>query len=194
MNVIEKKAGLGALWLPVLDDYTDEDTWGALKQHHPKLVIPGRVGLAECYRRGYQKALELGSDIIIECDVGHPIQDVIQPMVWELGSRHCDVVVSYRRTYDGPWYRKLVSKGGHVLCKLWGLPYPDCTGGLIGFHRSALERLDLKVAKGHGHQVEVKKQLHKHSVPWKQIGIHYQTTESSFSFSSLWDGLRCLVS
>jgi dolichol-phosphate mannosyltransferase len=180
----------------------DQATPDAIQEHYrrsPRAVyLTHSGGLAECYRAGYRRALESDAEIIIEMDIGHPVsrlEGILRDFETCKYPWPVDVVMAHRLDNRAPWHRRLISSLGTKACQ-WFLrmPYSDCTGGYIGMRRSVVERLDLKVARGHGHQVELKKQLHKMRVTWMEFPMTYIGGPSSFSWKSLWDGVRCLVS
>jgi len=185
------------IWIPITDLYTSQECVEAVWYNPQHVQLLTKVGLAACYRAGYKQALETDADIIVEMDIGHPILE-LSTILWEFRCSYPsppDVVMAYRKKNYSPWSRRLVTWLGNHLCQgVLRMPYRDCTGGYIAMRREVVEMLDLHRAHGHGHQVELKKQLAKLQVSFREFPITQPRGPSSFTWASIWDGVRCLVS
>src|SRR5690606_11287847 len=102
----------------------------------------GKAGVA-----GFQKALELGADVIVEMDADwshHP--RFLRQML--LATRRADVVIGSRLVEGGgesgrSVVRTLITKAANLYIRaLLGLPIRDCTSGYRVFRRWVLDSVD----------------------------------------------------
>lgn len=153
----------------VADDNSPDGT-GAIVDRiaasEPRVHIlhrPGKGGIGPAYLAGFQRALELGADYIVQMDAdfSHPV-DVL-PGFYEAMQRH-DLVLG-SRYIDGitvvnwPMKRLLISWFGNWYARkvLGGLPVEDATGGYKCWRREVLEAMDLSsiLSNGYAFQVEM---------------------------------------
>jgi dolichol-phosphate mannosyltransferase len=131
----------------------------------------GKQGLGSAYIAGFQSALTLGYDYVIQldADLSHRPQDV--PRLLE-ALDHADVVIGSRKVPGGKvlgWSaaRRVISRGGSLYARwLLGLPINDCTSGFKCLRRRALEAIDLAAVRsnGYGFLVEL-------NFLWAQAGL-----------------------
>lgn len=105
-----------------------------------------KEGLGKAYLAGFQEALKLNSDHIIQMDTdfSHPptllpeIDEALKKYDFVLGSRY----ISGGGTENWEWHRRLLSKAGNLYARLLlSSPIHDLTGGLKGFNRKVIEYL-----------------------------------------------------
>jgi dolichol-phosphate mannosyltransferase len=122
---------------------------------------PCKEGLGPAYLAGFERALELGADLIMEmdCDFSHDPADV--PRLTE-AAETTDLVIGSRYVPGGGtrnWglVRRLISRGGSLYAQiLLGVRVRDLTGGFKCYRRAVLESIDLAAigSKGYAFQIE----------------------------------------
>ncbi|HVD24518.1 MAG TPA: polyprenol monophosphomannose synthase [Gaiellaceae bacterium] len=151
----------------VIDDNSPDGTGEiadrlAAEQEHVKVLHRERKeGLGPAYLAGFERALELGADLILEmdCDFSHDPLDV--PRLAAAGE-DADLVIGSRYVPGGGtrnWglLRRVISRGGSLYAQLiLGLPVRDLTGGFKCYRRKVLETIDLDTihSKGYAFQIE----------------------------------------
>lgn len=128
----------------------------------------GKLGLGTAYLEGFQKALALGADYILEMDADFSHNpEYIKDFYVNLQTY--DVVIGSRYIKGGSvvnWspIRKLISKSGSLYSRIiLGWKIRDATAGFVGYRRKVLEEIDLKNIKSNGYsfQVEMKYRAHQ---------------------------------
>jgi dolichol-phosphate mannosyltransferase len=153
----------------VVDDGSPDGTAAKVKSHLMYgnrvhiLERPGKAGLGLAYRAGFQWALKMGYDAIVEmdADLSHDPADV--PRLLAALSEGADMAVGSRylngiRILNWPQSRLWISTfGGWYARSLTGLPLSDPTSGFKAIRRRVLEELDWEkfTAQGYGFQVEL---------------------------------------
>lgn len=115
---------------------------GQVYVHHRKK----KEGLGRAYLDGFQKALDLGAENILQmdCDFSHPV-DLIPEMLKVLNKK--DFVLASRYIKGGGtqnWglLRQLISRGGNFYArKVLGTPIRDLTGGFKAFKSDVVKFL-----------------------------------------------------
>jgi len=152
----------------IVDDNSPDGTGDIAEQlacGHPRIHVvhrPAKQGLGTAYVRGFQYALEQGTDLIcqMDADFSHDPGDL--PRLLEamkdndvaIGSRY----VAGARTENWGLLRKLMSRGANLYTRaILGLPLHDCTSGFKCFRRQALSSLnwDGMSSSGYSFQIEV---------------------------------------
>jgi len=193
---------LGPLvWIPVLDsvcrDGTREWLAGLATQDRRVRPIdrsPGR-GLAQAYVAGYREALRLGAAKILEIDAGgsHPVA-VVPRLVRALDD--VDHVATTRhggggRSVHVPWRRRALSRLGTWIGRaLLGIPLSDATGGMQGFRREALERIDLDTFLSRHHMVQTELKYRCRHLSHREIPLVYHGSDSTLRLASVTDAAR----
>jgi dolichol-phosphate mannosyltransferase len=124
---------------------------------------PQKAGLGPAYLAGFERALAMGAELVLEmdCDFSHNPKDVVRLIAaCEDGA---DVALGSRWVTGGGtvnWGRgrMLISRGGSLYARtILGVHVRDLTGGFKCFRRAVLETIDLGAvsAKGYGFQIEV---------------------------------------
>ena len=162
--------GIGDLHLYVVDDGSPDgtaDVARALCERYDGRVEvisrPGKQGLGTAYIAGFRRALDDGSDFVVQmdADLSHPPEQV--PAMLERSDK-ADVVVGSRYTacgrVDPSWSlkRRLLSAfGNHTIRLVTGVSVRDATSGFKLFKAEVLRSLDTSAlrCKGFGFQAEV---------------------------------------
>ncbi len=145
----------------VIDDNSPDGTWRIVREmaaENPRVHLLHRTkerGRGSAGVAGFQKALEMGADLIVEMDADwshHPrhLRDMLR------ASRKADVVIGSRLVKGGGesgrnGLRTLITHGANTYIRLvLGLPVRDCTSGYRVFRRRVLERIDWDHVKATG--------------------------------------------
>lgn len=196
----------------VVDDNSPDGTAGAvraLQAQYPDihlLVRQQKEGLGKAYVAGFQSALGLGAELIVEMDADFShdpgfLPTLINPIIED----RADVVLGSRYVAGGGvrnWnvVRRAISRFGNVYARtILGLPYQDLTGGFKAYRRSALETVlasDLS-SVGYNFQIETTYRAHQAGVRIVETPIIFterQVGTSKFSLKilleSFWKVLR----
>lgn len=117
-----------------------------------------KEGLGRAYVAGFQKALCLGADKVVQmdCDFSHDPKDVAR-----LLNSSADLVIGSRYVQGGatpgwPFKRRLISRAGGVFIRLvTGMKIKDPTGGFKAWTRGALEKIDFKTVASAGYSFQL---------------------------------------
>lgn len=117
-----------------------------------------KEGLGRAYVAGFQKALGLGADKVVQmdCDFSHDPKDVAR-----LLNSSADLVIGSRYVQGGatpgwPFKRRLISRAGGVFIRLvTGMKIKDPTGGFKAWTRTALEKIDFKTVASAGYSFQL---------------------------------------
>lgn len=122
--------------------------------HRPKM------GIGPAYKAGFQRALELGADFVVQmdADLSHPPEmlprfvELMSDADLVLGSRYVRgiTVVNWPierllLSYFGNWYARRVT----------GLPIRDATGGFKCWRREALAGIELDRVRSNGYAFQI---------------------------------------
>lgn len=128
----------------------------------------GKSSLAEAYVAGFDRALEMGYDVVFQMDADFSHQPrFLPPMLDALV--HTDVVIGSRYVPGGlveawSFKRRLASKAGNVYAgAVLNLPYRDTTAGFVGWKRHVLEAVDYRSLRedGRAFQIGLKYRAHR---------------------------------
>jgi len=144
---------------------------------------PGKMGLGTAYAEGFQEALALGADVVVQMDADFSHSpEYIPEMVGLLDDY--DVVVGSRYVRGGgtdrrwSWWRYLLSWwANQVYTRLiLGVKVQDATAGFKVLRRQVLEAIDLSavVSNGYVFQVEVAYLCHKLGFRVLEIPIYFE--------------------
>lgn len=161
---------------------------GRLEVMHRK----GKEGLGRAYVAGFERALEMGADSIVQMDAdfSHDPKDIKR-----LLEADCDLAIGSRyvsggRTVGWPFSRKLISRfGGVVVRTVTSMPIKDPTGGFKCWRRGVLERIGLSnvASKGYSFQLEMNHRAWKAGFTIKEIPITF--TERRAGTSKITPGI-----
>ena len=121
---------------------------------------PQKQGLGPAYRAGFQRALELGADCLVQMDAdfSHP-PAMLTVMLEEI--EHYDVVAGSRyvegiTVVNWPIERILISYFGNAYVRrVTGLPITDTTGGFRCMRREVLERIGIEHVRANGYAFQI---------------------------------------
>ena len=145
---------------------------------------PRKEGLGPAYLAGFQRALELGAELVVEidCDFSHDPADV--PRLLDAAG-DADLVLGSRYVPGGSvenWgaVRRAISAGGSVYARLLlGVPVRDLTGGFKCFRRAVLETIDLDAihSKGYAFQIELTYRALRRGFRVREVPIRFVDRE-----------------
>jgi len=126
-----------------------------------------KEGLGRAYVAGFQEAMRLGADKIVQmdCDFSHDPKDLPRMIATD-----ADLVIGSRYVKGGstpgwPFKRRLISRlGGIFIRTVTGMPLRDPTGGFKCWKRTTLEALDLPTVRSAGYSF----QLEMNHRTWKR--------------------------
>lgn len=163
------EANVPGLAVLVVDDNSPDGTQDIVEKvmegspHVHLLRRPGKQGLGNAYKAGFQWALDRGFDALIEMDAdfSHP-PETLPTMIARLAQN--PVVVGSRYIPGGSvsgWgpLRQIISRAGNLYARaVLGVRTQDMTGGFNGWRREVLEAIDyLSVgSRGYVFQIELK--------------------------------------
>jgi dolichol-phosphate mannosyltransferase len=160
--LIERLSAHGVPVLVVDDGSPDGTAELAREAGAQVLEREGKLGLASAYVAGFQRALELGAERIVQmdADLSHDPDDV--PRLIEacqglaLGSRY----VEGGGTRNWPLNRRVLSRGGSLYSRLMlGLPQRDLTGGFKCWEASLLRKVLTTPVRSQGYAFQVEMTL-----------------------------------
>ncbi|WP_067199240.1 polyprenol monophosphomannose synthase [Microbacterium sp. XT11] len=136
------------------------DLLSARMAHVHVLHRPGKQGLGRAYVAGFTHALELGYEIVVQCDAdgSHRPEDL--PRMLQMLA-DADVVIGSRWVSGGVvsgWTRGrlLLSRAGSWYAgRALRLPQTDITGGYRVFRANALRRIELDLVHSHGYCFQI---------------------------------------
>lgn len=148
----------------VVDDNSPDGT-GAIaddlsKQYIDRMHVVhriGKLGLRSAYMEGFQKALDLGANAVVQMDADFSHDPAVLPeMARRLDS--FDVVIGSRYIKGGslderwPLWRKALSAFGNFYARtILGSPLQDMTTGFRMWRREALEAMPLERIRSNGY-------------------------------------------
>jgi len=121
----------------------------------------GKEGIGPAYKAGFQRALELGADLVVQMDAdfSHPPEDLVR---FYEDIRGADVVCGSRyvegiTVVNWPMSRLLLSWFGNLYARkvLGGMPIMDATGGFKCWRREVLENIDLRGVRSNGYAFQI---------------------------------------
>jgi len=194
-NLAEMVAALFALpfdslHLIIVDDNSPDGTGAVADQlaldHAGRLTVlhrQGKQGLGTAYVAGFQRALSLGADVILQMDADFSHSPEYIPQMVALLKEY-DVVVGSRYVAGGDvderwsWWRYLLSWWANQIYSrlILGIPARDATAGFKAMQRHVLEAIDLNslVSNGYVFQVEVAYLCHKLGLRVLEYPIYFE--------------------
>ena len=133
-------------------------------QHMTVMHRSGKQGLGTAYAKGFQVALDMGADVIVQMDADFSHSPEYIPEMVDHLARY-DVVVGSRYVPGGQvderwsWWRYLLSWwANYAYARLiLGIKAKDATAGFKAFRRNVLEEINFSqvVSNGYVFQVEI---------------------------------------
>ena len=151
-----------------------------------------KEGLGRAYVAGFQEAMRLGADKIVQmdCDFSHDPKDLPRMIAEDadltIGSRY----VKGGATPGWPFKRRLISRAGGVFIRtVTGMPLRDPTGGFKCWKRRTLEALDLPTVRsaGYSFQLEMNHRTWTRGFAIREIPIVF--TDRARGYSKITPGI-----
>jgi len=151
INDLPKKLeGVDTIETLVINDGSSDNTVAVARKLGVDhiLDLPVHRGLAEAFRRGLERALELGADIIVNTDgdnqyKGSEIKKLIGPIL----ARRAEIVIGCRDIANikhfSPIKKLLQRMGSYVVRVFSNTDIPDTTSGFRAFSRDAAFRVNV---------------------------------------------------
>lgn len=183
------KLDISGLQILVVDDNSPDGTGQLAEelriQYDEQVHIlhrTGKGGLGPAYIAGFNQAIELGADIIIQMDADFSHQPKYLPELLEK-LQNSDLVVGSRfapgGSVDSNWsfYRKLLSWWANRVYTplILNIPVNDATAGFKAWRRETLIGMDIDRVQSNGYvfQVEMSYVAHKLGYKIAEIPIHF---------------------
>ena len=151
-----------------------------------------KEGLGRAYVAGFEAALGLGADRVVQmdCDFSHDPNDLPR-----LLAEDADLVIGSRYVPGGgtpgwPFKRRLISRAGGVFIRVvTGMPLRDPTGGFKCWKASALRRIDFATvaSAGYSFQLEMNHRAWKAGCSIREIPITF--TDRTRGYSKITAGI-----
>ncbi len=187
----------------VVDDNSPDGTQAVVEgvmQNNPQVHLlrrPGKQGLGNAYKAGFQWAIDHGFGKLIEMDAdfSHPPETL--PLLIQSLDRY-PVAIGSRYIPQGyvtgwGWIRQLISRAGNIYARaVLGVRTQDLTGGFNAWRRDVLEAIDyLSVSsKGYVFQIELKYRSLLKGYSILEVPIHFANRKlgkSKMSGSIFWE-------
>jgi len=168
----------------VVDDSSPDGTAAAVEELAATnrrvhlLKRPGRQGIGPAYKAGFERALAMGAQLIVQMDADFSHPPGALPEMFQ-GAEEADIVLGSRYLHgitvvNWPIERLLLSYFGNMYVRaLTRLPVRDTTGGFKCWRRSALEAVDVSKVKSNGYafQIEMTYRLWRKGLRIREIPI-----------------------
>ena len=145
-----------------------------------------KEGLGRAYVAGFQTAIELGAERIVQmdCDFSHDPKDLPR-----LIAEDADLVIGSRYVKGGdtpgwPLKRRLISRAGGIFIRtVTGMPLRDPTGGFKCWKASTLKKIDFGTvgSKGYSFQLEMNHRTWKAGCSIREIPIVFTDRVAGYS-------------
>lgn len=181
-----------------VDDNSPDGTGDAvesLMRSEPRIRCLHRArkeGLGRAYVAGFESALGLGADRVVQmdCDFSHDPKDLPRML-----AEDADLVIGSRYVKGGgtpgwPFKRRLVSRaGGMFIRAVTGMPFRDPTGGFKCWTASALRKIDFATvaSAGYSFQLEMNHRAWKAGCSVREIPIVF--TDRARGYSKITPGI-----
>lgn len=150
----------------VVDDESPDGTGGVVSEmaaRDPRIHLVNhrpKMGIGPAYKAGFEHALGLGADYVIQmdADLSHP-PEMLPKFVELMGE--ADVVLGSRYSrgitvVNWPIERLLISYFGNWYARrVTGIPVRDATGGFKCWRRDALAAIDLPRVRSNGYAFQI---------------------------------------
>jgi len=142
--------GIDEIETLVINDGSEDSTVKVARKEGVShiLDLPLKSGLAEAFRRGIEKSLELGADIVVNTDGdnqyrGADIVKLVKPIL----DKEAEIVIGCRDILNIKHFsltKKILQKvGSYVVRRLSNTDIPDTTSGFRAYSRDAALRLNI---------------------------------------------------
>jgi len=172
-----------------------------LAQNEPRLHVvyaPENRSVVDAYFRGYREALATNADWILEMDGGLSHLPEQIPQFIRAMQQGYDFAGGSRfikgGSFEGPWSRYLVSRGGTWLTNLLvGTTMHDMTSGFECFTRPTLAKIVEEGVQSRAHFFQTEIRARMHDFRWIELPIHYGCPSKSVGKNSLLDAFKSLA-
>lgn len=143
----------------VIDDGSEDRTVAVAQAQGAEVVShPWHQGLAEAFKTGRQRALDLDADIVATIDADGQYDPAELPqLIAPIRAGHADVVVGDRRIgycTHMPLGNRIGNLIGSLLLRVVaGVPNRDASSGFRALSRAALERMDITSRYTYTHEM-----------------------------------------
>ncbi|MFH0732454.1 MAG: glycosyltransferase family 2 protein [Candidatus Omnitrophota bacterium] len=172
----KKIEGIDSIETLVIDDGSIDKTSSIAKANEVThiLCLPQRKGLAEAFKKGIEKSLELGADIIVNTDAdnqycGRDIEKLVRPVL----EKKAEVVIGCRdikAIKHFSFAKKLLQRlGSYMVRKFSGTNIPDTTSGFRAYSRDAALRLN--IFSSYTYTLESIIQIGRQDIPISHVDI-----------------------
>jgi len=191
----------------VVDDNSPDGTSEAvmgMAAANPRLLLirrAGKGGRGSACLEGFQHALRLGADMVVEMDADFSHDPADIPRLVERAEQGYDLVVGSRyargsRIVNWPLMRRVFSRLANRFARLvLGVPISDYTNGYRCYTRNALQRIDYASVHSRGYAVlsEVAYQLAQQNVRITEIPIVFVDRRVGTSKTNLKEVIAALT-
>ncbi len=151
LNSIPRKInGIDDVKILVINDGSSDKTVEVAKKLGVDHIVdmPFHRGLAEAFRKGLDKSLELGADIIVNTDgdnqyKGEDIPRLVEPIL----NKRAEIVIGCRDIFAISHFsvlkKLLQGVGSYIVRKFSNTAIPDTTSGFRAYSRDAALRLNI---------------------------------------------------
>lgn len=148
--------GIDAVEILVIDDGSTDGTVAVARAIGVDHIVrfPRNRGLGYAFRAGFDAALRLGADIIVNTDgdnqyFGGDIPALVRPIL----EGRAELVIGDRQTgaiaHFSPVKRRLQELGSRIIGRLAGIDVPDVASGFRAYSRAAALQLSLATSFDH---------------------------------------------
>ena len=165
------------------------DAIEALMKSEPRIRCLHRTkkeGLGRAYVAGFEAALGMGADRVVQmdCDFSHDPKDLPR-----LLAEDADLVIGSRYVKGGgtpgwPFKRRLISRAGGVFIRIvTGMPLRDPTGGFKCWTAAALRKIDFATvaSAGYSFQLEMNHRMWMAGFSIVEVPITFSERRAGYS-------------
>lgn len=168
--------GIDEIETLVIDDGSTDATASVAEREGVDHIVrlPFKRGLAEAFRKGLERSLELGADIIVNTDgdnqyKGGDIEKLVSPIL----DKKAEIVVGCRDIFGIKHFsviKKMLQKvGSHVVRRFSKTDIPDVTSGFRAYSRDAALRIN--VFSNYTYTLETIIQAGRKEIPITSVNI-----------------------
>jgi len=168
--------GIDVIETLIIDDCSTDRTVETAKEKGVDhvLTLPVRSGLAEVFKKGMERALELGADIIVNTDGdnqyrGEDIKKLVRPIM----EGKAEIVIGCRdmkAIKHFSFLKKILQRlGSRIVRKFSGTDIPDTTSGFRAYSREAALRVN--IFSSYTYTLESIIQAGRQEIPITHVGI-----------------------